>query len=108
MVKKIKNGMSYEKNGWKYISIYGKPKERGYAHGYLCAEDFKEIQTMLKFLMMEAYGYDWDFFIKKVGEVFVKNFLVYTSNYFGEKYFIEVLTRKLIDNLVFKQNKLFG
>ena len=49
-----------------------------------------------------------DFFIKKVGEVFVKNFLVYTSNYFGEKYFIEVLTRKLIDNLVFKQNKLFG
>ncbi len=49
-----------------------------------------------------------DFFIKKVGEVFVKNFLVYTSNYFGEKYFIEVLTRKMIDNLVFKQNKLFG
>ena len=25
--KKIKNGMSYELNGWKYISIYGKPKE---------------------------------------------------------------------------------
>ena len=49
-----------------------------------------------------------DFFIKKLGEVFVKNFLVYTSNYFGEKYFIEVLTKKLIDNLVFKKNKLFG
>jgi hypothetical protein len=70
MVKKIKNGMSYEKNGWKYISIYGKPKERGYAYGYLCAEDFKEIQTLLKFLMMEAYGHDWDFFIKKISEGF--------------------------------------
>ena len=49
-----------------------------------------------------------DFFIKKLGEVFVKNFLVYTSNYFGEKYFIEVLTRKLIDNTIFKNNQLFG
>jgi hypothetical protein len=70
MSKKIKNGMSYEKNGWKYISIYGKPKERGYAHGYLCAEDFKEIQNLLKFLMMEAYGHEWDFFIQKVSEGF--------------------------------------
>jgi hypothetical protein len=70
MVKKIKNGISYEKNGWKYISIYGKPKERGYAYGYFCAEDFKEIQKLLEFLMMEAYGYDWDFFIKKISDGF--------------------------------------
>ena len=70
MSNKIKNGMSYEKNGWKYISIYGKPKERGYAYGYLCAKEFKEIQTMLKFLMMEAYGQDWDFFIDKVSDGF--------------------------------------
>jgi hypothetical protein len=67
---KIKNGMSYEKNGWKYISIKGKPKERGYAYGYLCAKDFKEIQKTLKFLMMEAYGYEWDFFIKEVSNDF--------------------------------------
>jgi hypothetical protein len=25
---KIKNGYSYDKNGWKYVSIKGKPKER--------------------------------------------------------------------------------
>jgi len=61
-----------------------------------------------RFIIFIQSGLYMDFFIKKVGEVFVKNFLVYTSNYFGEKYFIEVLTRKLIDNLVFKQNKLFG
>jgi hypothetical protein len=70
MVKKIKNGMSYETNGWKYISIYGKPKERGYAYGYLCAEDFKEIQKMLKFLMYEAYGVEWEFFIEKISSDF--------------------------------------
>jgi hypothetical protein len=70
MVKKIKNGMMYEKNGWKYISIYGKPKERGYAYGYLCAEDFKEIQKMLIFLMMEAYGQEWDYFIDEISNGF--------------------------------------
>ena len=70
MSNKIKNGMSYNKNGWKYIHIYGKPKERGYAYGYLCAKEFKEIQKILKFLMMEAYGENWDFFIKRVSNDF--------------------------------------
>ena len=42
-MNKIKNGIRYEKNGWIYISIKGKPKERGYAYGYLCANEFKEI-----------------------------------------------------------------
>jgi len=70
MKNKIKNGKSYEKNGWKYISVKGSAKERGYAYGYLCAEDFKEIQKMLKFLMMEAYGMEWDYFIKKINEDF--------------------------------------
>jgi hypothetical protein len=66
MSTKIKNGLMYNKNGWKYISIKGKPKERGYAYGYLCANDFKEIQHTLKFLMMESYGMDWDYFIKEI------------------------------------------
>ena len=70
MTTKIKNGLSYKKNGWTYISIKGKPKERGYAYGYLCANDFKEIQTTLKFLMMEAYGMDWDYFIKEISNDF--------------------------------------
>ena len=29
MKNTVKNGMTYEKNGWKYISIKGNPKERG-------------------------------------------------------------------------------
>jgi hypothetical protein len=63
---KIKNGISYDKNGWKYISIKGAPRERGYAYGYICAKDFKEIQKMLAFFMMESYGQSWNFFIEKV------------------------------------------
>jgi len=70
MTTKIKNGLSYKKNGWTYISIKGKPKERGYAYGYLCAHDFKEIQHLLAFLMMESYGMDWNHFIKEIANDF--------------------------------------
>jgi len=67
---KAVNGYKYEKNGWKYISIKGKPRERGYAYGYLCADDFSKIQKMLKFLMYESYGKSWDFFIEKINDDF--------------------------------------
>jgi hypothetical protein len=68
--KTIKNGLSYNMNGWKYISINGKPKERGYAYGHLCVKEFKEIQIVLKFLMMEAYGKEWTYFIDKISHDF--------------------------------------
>ena len=66
MSTKLKNAIYYEKNGWKYISIKGNPKERGYAYGYICATEFKEIQKMLKFIMYESYGKEWDYFVKEV------------------------------------------
>ena len=80
--EKIKNGMSYKKNGWKYISIHGKPKERGYAYGYLCANEFKEIQKMLQFFMMESYGITWEELIKQV----VSDFKDMTKENFNELY----------------------
>ena len=79
---KIKNGVSYEKNGWKYISIYGSPKERGYAYGYLCASDFKEIQKMLHFIIYESYGNKWEYFIKEV----TNDFKDLTMNNYSELY----------------------
>ena len=63
---KVKNGLMYEKDGWKYISVKGEPKERGYAYGYLCAKDFKEIQKMLDFFMYESYGKKWEYFIEEI------------------------------------------
>lgn len=60
---KIKNGVSYEKNGWTYISIKGKPRERGYAYGHLCAPQFKKIQEMLKFTVYEGTGQTWEYFV---------------------------------------------
>jgi len=80
--EKIKNGFSYEKNGWKYISIHGKPKERGYAYGYLCAKEFKEIQKMLHFFMMESYGVEW----KELVEQIATDFKEMTRTEFKELY----------------------
>jgi hypothetical protein len=67
---KVKNGLMYEKDGWKYISVKGEPKERGYAYGYLCAHDFKEIQKMLDFFVYESYGKKWEYFIKEINNDF--------------------------------------
>ena len=63
LMKTIKNGQSYKANGWTYISIKGKPRERGFAHGYLAAEDFKKAQEMMRFSVYEETGKHWDFFI---------------------------------------------
>jgi hypothetical protein len=49
-----------------------------------------------------------DFFIKKIGEVFIKNFMVLTPLFFGEKYLIEVLTKKIVENFLFRFNKFIG
>ena len=45
-----------------------------------------------------------DFFLKKIIEIFVKNFFVFTSLYFGEKYMIEVLTKKVISKMIYISN----
>lgn len=82
MSTKIKNGLSYKKNGWTFISIKGKPKERGYAYGYFCATDFKEIQKMLKFVILESYGVEWNHFIKEI----VNDFKEMTKREFNELY----------------------
>jgi len=46
-----------------------------------------------------------DFFVKKIAEIFVKNIFIYTSQFFGEKYMIEELTRKIFERFLFKTNK---
>jgi len=53
-------------------------------------------------------GFYFDFFYKKVCEVFIRNVFVYASQFLGEKYMIEVLTKKIFDGLVFNANKIVG
>jgi hypothetical protein len=63
-MKHIKNGLSYEKNGWLYISVKGEPKERGYAYGYLVADEMKKVLKMLDFIIYNDYGRKWEYFVE--------------------------------------------
>ena len=46
-----------------------------------------------------------DFFLKKLIEIFVRNVFVYASQFLGEKYMIEYLTKKIIDSSIFNINR---
>lgn len=53
-------------------------------------------------------GLYFDFFFKKFSEFFVRNIFIYSALFFGEKYFIEIFTKKIFENIIFKFNNLFG
>jgi len=81
--KKI-NGLSYEKNGWTYISVYGKPRERGYAYGFFCAKIFKQIQEMLNFVAYNDTGEHWDYFIEATKREFVPKIKIDFPEFYEE------------------------
>lgn len=54
-------------------------------------------QKLINFFQSSFY---YDYIIKKISEVFVKNIFIYSSLFFGEKYMIEFLTKKIIDNII--------
>ena len=56
-----------------------------------------------RFILLVQSGFYVDFFLKKMCEVFVKNVFIYTAQFFGEKYIIEVLTKKVIDSFIFNE-----
>ena len=63
-INKVKNGVSYEQNGWLYVSIKGNPKERGYAYGKLIHKEMKKVKDTLDFIIYNDYGVKWEFFIE--------------------------------------------
>jgi len=53
-------------------------------------------------------GFYFDFFLKKLAEIFIRNIFVYAALFFGEKYMIEHITKKIIDNFIFNSNPFIG
>lgn len=53
-------------------------------------------------------GFYFDFFLKKIADVFIRNVFINASLFFGEKYMIEVLTKKVIDSFIFNSNRFLG
>ena len=54
-VNTVKNGISYEQNGWLYVSIKGEPKERGYAYGKLIHKEMKKVKDTLDFIIYNDF-----------------------------------------------------
>jgi hypothetical protein len=52
------------------MSVRGSARERGQAYGQLCSAEFKEIQRMLKFDLLESYGKPWDEFVVEINRDF--------------------------------------
>jgi len=53
-------------------------------------------------------GFYFDFIFKKLGEVFIRNFFIFSALFFGEKYMIEHLTKRIVDSFIFNSNRWVG
>ena len=62
--KYVKNGYKHHKDGWNFIAIWGKPYERGLAHGKLMKKEIHEAIYTMKWSLVDSQGFDEDFFIK--------------------------------------------
>lgn len=59
----------HEKNGWIYLHIEGSPRERGFQHGYLLAQEIKEAIRTLHEEWTYRSAMEWSWFVGKAGEV---------------------------------------
>jgi hypothetical protein len=53
----------YEKNGWIYFSIKGKPYDRGFQYGKNAAKYMDNVFKTIRFICIEDYGREWDYFV---------------------------------------------
>jgi hypothetical protein len=53
-------------------------------------------------------GFYIDYIFKKIVDVFIRNIFIFSAIFFGEKYMIEKITRKMVDYFLFKSNKIVG
>ena len=64
------NGARRDINGWIYLSLYGEPYKRGYAHGHLVSRELTQIMEMLEFFLYEEYGRTFAFFCEVTDDFF--------------------------------------
>lgn len=58
-----------EADGWIHVKIGGEPFERGFQHGYLVAEEFKDAWRVYSAMTVETTGLGLDFFVDKAVEL---------------------------------------
>ena len=64
-------GYRFDQNGWTYLHVEGEASERGFQHGYLLAQELKEILRSVQFLTYRDTGMTWEYFVRSAEEMFV-------------------------------------
>ena len=82
----IVNGKRIKKNGFIYVSVKGKPEERGYAQGFLIAERIVQFIRTYAFFVWTEHGRDITFFSKMIKDLFGK--IVQSPEY--NEYYLEM------------------
>ena len=93
----IENGKRIKKNGFIYISVKGKPEERGYAQGFLIAERIVQFIRTYAFFVWTEHGRDITFFSKMIKDLFGK--IVQSPEY--NEYYLEMkgIARGVVDKI---------
>ena len=66
----ITNGKRIDRNGFIYITVKGKPEERGFAQGFLLANRIVKFIRTYAFFLWTQYGRDITFFILMIKDLF--------------------------------------
>jgi hypothetical protein len=59
----------HEKSGWTFIHLEGKPRERGFQHGYLMAKEIGENLRLLSSRWSHETGMSWSWYVQHAGIV---------------------------------------
>jgi hypothetical protein len=58
----LKGSYRWQRNGWIYVHLEGSPEQVGYQHGYLLADEIKDLLRVLKPWLKQTTKKDWDFY----------------------------------------------
>ena len=59
----------HEKSGWIYLHIEGTPRERGFQHGYLMANEIKENLRLLSSRWYYETAMEWAWYVEQAGKI---------------------------------------
>jgi hypothetical protein len=59
----------HEKCGWIYLHIEGQPRERGFQHGYLLADEIRDEIRLTNIIWHYHSGMDWPWLVKQAKKV---------------------------------------
>ena len=74
----VQGSILSEKEGWKVVEVYGTPFEMGYAHGYLLANELKDVYETFVFTIKEDLHIPFSQYLEK-SNTLIKPILM--SNY---------------------------